>query len=143
MRVNRLYIVTKPTDISEVEDIYSGTDAAGFVLQVKGGLEADEIHSIYTNENEARAVAEELIAVRDAMLARIDAEPEGLHPADYRRKRVRIVQGTMEASNGIEGRIVEALLTRDHKGISAWIEDSTTKSQHHVLIYDGTEVEII
>ena len=56
------WIVTLPTAHSELADCCFQCDFKTFALQVRGGLEADEIVGIYADEELATAAATKLIA---------------------------------------------------------------------------------
>lgn len=61
MKLTSIWIVTKPTRVSTVEDICFNTDAPGLALQFKGGLDPESIHAFYTSEQEAKGAAQWLI----------------------------------------------------------------------------------
>lgn len=55
------WVVIMPTVESELEDILFDSDLFGFILQVKGGLKICEIVGIYTNQSEAKKIAQRLL----------------------------------------------------------------------------------
>ena len=57
MKLETFWIVTEAHPISTLADICFQTDARGFALQVKGGLEPDEIVGLFTDEGRALVAA--------------------------------------------------------------------------------------
>ena len=68
-RVGSFWVVTVPRMSSTASDICFETTVLGFGLQIKGGLNMDEVAGVFQSENEAKALAGQL-------LAGFDAEPE-------------------------------------------------------------------
>jgi hypothetical protein len=62
MRIEKLWVVVRPSPASELGDICFQTDAKGLALQFKGGLDPEEIHALYTAGNEAYREAERILA---------------------------------------------------------------------------------
>lgn len=62
--IKNFWLVTKPTRLSVMVDICFETDIQGLAQQVKGGLKAEEIHGMYTDEQEARRIAQGLLDSR-------------------------------------------------------------------------------
>lgn len=62
MRIEKFWVVTKPGLVSEIGDICFETDAKGLALQFRGGLEAEDIHAIYTGQDEAEKEAKRILA---------------------------------------------------------------------------------
>lgn len=62
MKIEKFWIVTKPGLVSELGDICFETDAKGLALQFRGGLESEEIHAIYTDNDEAEEEAKRILA---------------------------------------------------------------------------------
>ena len=61
MKVKRIWVVTKPTKISTLEDICFSADMRYLYLQFAGGLEPDNVHAFYTTEKEAKTAAKWLL----------------------------------------------------------------------------------
>ena len=61
-KIDNFWVVTKPTELSELGDICFDTDFQGFILQVKGGLSQGDVHGVYDNQAEAEAEANKLLA---------------------------------------------------------------------------------
>lgn len=62
MKITKFWMVTLPAPQSELGDICFETDAKGFALQLKGGLDADTIHAVYTDRGEAEKEANRILA---------------------------------------------------------------------------------
>ena len=79
MKIKTMWIVTKPKDTGEIIDILFECDIHRLQLQFKGGLEAKEIDSMYTDYKLAAARAiklmEDLVFVwpisKDNLLLRV------------------------------------------------------------------------
>lgn len=56
-KVNKFWVVTKPSKKSELIDILLHADMKKMELQFKGGLSGKEIIGIFTTKNEAEKVA--------------------------------------------------------------------------------------
>jgi len=63
-RVDSIWIVTRPTQVSTLADIVFQTSVPLLANQFRGGLSADDIMGVYLNEQEARAVGASLLAGR-------------------------------------------------------------------------------
>lgn len=61
MKIEKFWIVTKPTKVSTLGDILFKSDVHGLQLQFLGGLKSENIHGIYTDEAEAKQEAEKLL----------------------------------------------------------------------------------
>ena len=61
MKIEKLWVIVRPSPTSELSDICFETDAKGLALQFKGGLDPDEIHALYTSRNEAEREAERIL----------------------------------------------------------------------------------
>lgn len=61
MKIEKLWVVVRPSRLAELGDVCFETDAAGLALQFKGGLDPEEIHAIYTACNEAQREAERIL----------------------------------------------------------------------------------
>lgn len=61
MKINKFYLVLKPTSVSELQDICFECDAERFILQSSGGLKPDRIHGLYTSQKEAEEIAKSLL----------------------------------------------------------------------------------
>ncbi len=59
--VNKFWIVTKPSPVSELTDICSPRTYQQFMLQVRGGLKEEDIVGIFAHEDEARSMAMKLV----------------------------------------------------------------------------------
>ncbi len=57
----KFWVVTKPSPVSGLEDILFPCDFERLMLQVRGGLQEDDIVGIYADEDEARLMARELL----------------------------------------------------------------------------------
>ena len=65
MKLDTLYIVTYPGELSTLPDILTACDAEGLANQFKGGLDPLEIEGIYADGDEAKQRARELLKERD------------------------------------------------------------------------------
>lgn len=74
MRLDRIWIVTKPTPESEIVDILFSSTMDELELQFRGGLEAKNIVAIYTEEPEARRIAEGQLLVRELRISQTAVE---------------------------------------------------------------------
>lgn len=61
MKISSFWVVTKPTKNSELGDICFHCTPQEFARQIKGGLQEDEIHSVYDNRSSAEEKAKWLI----------------------------------------------------------------------------------
>ena len=59
--IGNFWVVTQPTGVSELVDIFFEADVFDMYLQIRGGLEGDSIVGIYKNKAKAKKVAEKLI----------------------------------------------------------------------------------
>ena len=59
--IGNFWIVTKPSKLSELEDIFFEADILDIALQVKGGLKGEEIVGFFKNKNKAKEIAENLL----------------------------------------------------------------------------------
>ena len=57
----KFWLVTKPSPVSQLEDICFACTFGGLMNQVRGGLHEDEIVGIYADEGEARRAAARLL----------------------------------------------------------------------------------
>lgn len=57
MKIEKFWIVTKPSYTSEVEDICFEADSKTLALQFRGGLKEDDIHALFTTRDEAEKEA--------------------------------------------------------------------------------------
>lgn len=62
MKIEKLWVVTKPGRESELADVCFETDAKGLALQFRGGLQPEDIHAIYTIREEAEKEANRILA---------------------------------------------------------------------------------
>jgi len=60
----RFWVVTRPTPASELADICFSCDFKRFALQIRGGLDVEDIYGIYADEQLATADARRLLASR-------------------------------------------------------------------------------
>lgn len=61
MKIEKLWVVVRPSRLAELGDVCFETDAAGLALQFKGGLDPEGIHALYTSRNEAEREAERVL----------------------------------------------------------------------------------
>ena len=61
-RVDAIWIVTRPTQVSTLADLVFQTSVPLLEKQFRGGLSPDDIMGVYLNEQEARAVGASLLA---------------------------------------------------------------------------------
>ena len=61
MKLEKFWVVVKPTHNSIYEDICFEVDVPGFCRQFLGGLTAEEVYGIYTDEAPARRDANKLL----------------------------------------------------------------------------------
>jgi len=59
--VGEFWVVTRPNESSELEDIFFKSSAYNLVLQGRGGLHPNDIVGVYKNEKKARKVALNLL----------------------------------------------------------------------------------
>ena len=59
-KINKIWIVEKPTKHSEMADVVWSTDLKGLRLQFLGGLKAGNIIGAYTTKSEAMSVAKKI-----------------------------------------------------------------------------------
>jgi len=62
MKITRFWIVTKPNALSTIDDICFETDVIALEKQFKGGLRAEDIVSIYSNQIDAWGEAKLLLS---------------------------------------------------------------------------------
>ena len=62
MRITRLWMVTRPRAASGAGDVCFETDIKSLALQLKGGLDPEDIHAIYTDHAEAEMEAGRILA---------------------------------------------------------------------------------
>ena len=72
----RFWVVTKPSPVSGLEDILFPCDFGRLMLQIRGGLQEDEIVGIFADEDEARLTGMELLGEhpvrpQDALFAEV------------------------------------------------------------------------
>ena len=60
----KFWVVTYPTENSELADIVFDADVFDFHLQIAGGLTGDEIEGLYNNKAKAMKVAKKLLEDR-------------------------------------------------------------------------------
>lgn len=70
MKISVLWVVEFPKAKSTITDILTRTTIRGFALQIKGGLCASDIHSVWTDEAEGIEVANMLLRRRDDVVAK-------------------------------------------------------------------------
>ena len=73
----KFWVVTKPSPVSTLEDILFPCTFPRLMLQVRGGLNEDEIAGIYADETEARKAAAMLLGEfpvrpQDAMVVEVE-----------------------------------------------------------------------
>ncbi len=57
MKIEKMWVVVRPSPASELGDVCFETDAKGLALQFKGGLDPEDIHAVYTGREEAEKEA--------------------------------------------------------------------------------------
>lgn len=75
--LDRFWVVTDPTPDSELTDIFFETDASGFILQVRGGLDEDRRPRIFADREPAEADAIARLAIVRGLAAIAKATPAG------------------------------------------------------------------
>jgi hypothetical protein len=55
--IERFWVVTDPTPISEIGDILFACDVPGFIRQIKGGLSEEDRPTFYADRSSAEADA--------------------------------------------------------------------------------------
>jgi hypothetical protein len=63
-KINKFWVVTKPSKNSELADILFNSDIKGMQNQFLGGLTKSEIVGIYSTKTEAEKIARKLLAKR-------------------------------------------------------------------------------
>lgn len=81
-KLETIWVVTKPSDVSEMADICWSIDLQGLASQFKGGLNPEDIVAMFDNEAEAKALATQLLASRGASHVAVDA-PTLKYLTDY------------------------------------------------------------
>lgn len=71
MKIDRFYVVTKPTENSELGDVVFAASVANLELQFRGGLKADDIHAVYTMPEEAEAEGSRILAASKKYFAEL------------------------------------------------------------------------
>jgi len=61
LRISSLWIVTKPTPYSTLEDLYFEANAQRLELQFRGGLKGDDVAGMFTGKPAAEAFARTLL----------------------------------------------------------------------------------
>jgi len=79
--LDRFWVVTNPSPVSELTDILFETDALGFILQVRGGLSEDRRPRLHVD----RAAAEADAAARLAVVRGLSAIATAKVPGDVAR----------------------------------------------------------
>jgi hypothetical protein len=97
----KFFVVTKPSPVSTVEDILFPCDFERLMLQIRGGLQEDEIVGIFADEDEARLTARELVGefpVRpcDALFAEVVVHVM-VKPNDKEMTAKELAQAAVEA----------------------------------------------
>lgn len=59
--VGKFWVVTFPTQFSSLNDIFFEADIFDFALQLRGGLEVEEISGIFKNKAKAKKLAVKLL----------------------------------------------------------------------------------
>ncbi len=78
-KIDKIWVVTKPTEHSELVDIFFDTDFEGFIRQARGGLREEDLYGVYDDEAEAEGIAKGLLAgPRQAKKAQAAPEFENL-----------------------------------------------------------------
>lgn len=72
--IGKFFIVEKPTKDSEMEDVVYELDLPAFALQIKGGLDVNNILGVYKQKSDARrAGTEAMKAFEDSLKEMEDA----------------------------------------------------------------------
>lgn len=79
MKIEKLWIVTYPTPISELADIMFETDLDGLSLQFLGGLRAQDIAGMFTTQGEAEKEAKALLGLRHQEITSAVKKGKGLY----------------------------------------------------------------
>ncbi len=75
--VGKFFVVEKPKQNSEIEDVVWECDLPMFALQVKGGLKTEDILGVYKQKSDARRVGTEALkAFQDQLKEMEDAMNE-------------------------------------------------------------------
>lgn len=69
MKITTLWVVTRPTDLSVLDDICFQTDLIGLGLQFLGGLKTTEVVAAFTEREEAQSLARKLLAIHADIVA--------------------------------------------------------------------------
>ncbi len=59
--IGKFWIVTKPTELSVIEDICFERDIKGMFNQVRGGLKEEDIKGLFRDENDAKRFATDIL----------------------------------------------------------------------------------
>lgn len=62
MKIDRLFVVTRPTESSTKADVCFSTDVKDLALQFAGGLKPEEIHGVYSTPEEADREGNRILA---------------------------------------------------------------------------------
>ncbi len=67
MKLDKIWIVTQPTtDSSTIDIAFSIRNVASLASQIRGGLDPEEVDSLWSTPEEAVTRAQELLDARDA-----------------------------------------------------------------------------
>ncbi len=62
MRIKKFWVVTRPRAASDAGDVCFEADIKSLALQLKGGLDPEVIHAVYTVNHEAEMEAGRILA---------------------------------------------------------------------------------
>ena len=65
MKIDTIWVVTRPSPVSEMVDLLFEADPGRLELQFRGGLKGKDVIGMFTTFPEARAAAIEAIRQRD------------------------------------------------------------------------------
>lgn len=65
--IGKFWVVTKPTELSVIEDILFETDIKSLFNQVRGGLKEEDIKGLFITKRTAESLANNILKIRDDM----------------------------------------------------------------------------
>jgi hypothetical protein len=91
-QITSLYLVTRPSAVSEAGDLVCGGSLRDVQLQFLGGLQAREVVAMFTDRDEAEARARQEIRDRDAAVAVTEQAAEAKEVRRQKRAREYFAQ---------------------------------------------------
>jgi len=64
--IGKFWVVTKPSEVSHLQDIFWASSIFEFVHALKAGLKSEEVVGLFKDENQAKKTAQELLSATTA-----------------------------------------------------------------------------